>query len=111
MTAKRYAAGEFAFGPEGMVGTAAAAALRRVRSLLERAPSGRMFQAIATLTDMSKRSEHYLEQGAEALRSGHQNQAELDLARARTQLEELADEAGNTSPVPIPLPDYKHRKR
>ena len=44
-------------------GTAGAAALRQVRSLADYAPSGRLFAAIATLTEMSKRAETELEQG------------------------------------------------
>ena len=63
MTAHRDISNGFSFAAEGMAGTAAAAALRRVRSLADQAPSGRLFAAIATLTEMSKRIETSLETG------------------------------------------------
>lgn len=52
-----------AFAAEGMAGTAASAALRHVRALADQAPAGRLFAAIATLTEMSKRAEAQLDQG------------------------------------------------
>lgn len=52
-----------AFAAEGMAGTAGSAALRQVRSLADRAPAGRLFATIATLTEMSKRAEAQLESG------------------------------------------------
>ena len=52
-----------AFAAEGMAATSASAALRQVRSLADHAPTGRLFAAIATLTEMSKRAESQLEQG------------------------------------------------
>jgi hypothetical protein len=47
----------FSIGSTAVAGTAAAAALRQVRSLADQAPSGRMFQAIATLSELSRRAE------------------------------------------------------
>lgn len=52
-----------AYAAEGMATTAASAALRQVRALADQAPAGRLFAAIATLTEMSKRAETQLEQG------------------------------------------------
>lgn len=52
-----------AFAAEGMAGTAGSAALRQVRALADHAPAGRLFAAISTLTEMSKRAETQLEQG------------------------------------------------
>ncbi len=52
-----------AFAAEGMAGTAGSAALRQVRALADHAPSGRLFAAIATLTEMSKQAESQLAQG------------------------------------------------
>ena len=52
-----------AFAAEGMAGTAGAAALRQTRSLLDRAPTGRLFGTIATLAEMSGRATSQLEQG------------------------------------------------
>lgn len=52
-----------AFAAEGMAATSAAAALRQVRLLADHAPAGRLFAAIATLTEISKRAEFQLAQG------------------------------------------------
>lgn len=52
-----------AFAAEGMAGTAGAAALRQTRSLLDRAPTGRLFGTIATLAEICGRATSQLEQG------------------------------------------------
>lgn len=61
---------ELCFAAEGLSGTAAASSLRRLGSLMEAAPSGRLFGAIATLSDMSAKATRALEDGSLALQSG-----------------------------------------
>ena len=63
MTARIDQQNALAFAAEGMAGTAGSAALRQVRALADHAPAGRLFAAISTLTEMSKRAETQLEQG------------------------------------------------
>lgn len=84
-----------AFAAEGMAGTAGSAALRQVRSLADQAPTGRLFAAISTLTEMSKRAETLLEQGR--------------LAAAIGTMDALATEA---APAVIPdIPVYLKKSR
>ena len=84
-----------AFAAEGMAGTAGSAALRQVRALADHAPAGRLFAAIATLTEMSKRAESQLEKGR--------------LAAAIGTMDGLATEA---TPVAIPdVPAYLKKSR
>ena len=63
MAADRRLNGGYSFGAEALAGPAAAAALRRVRSLADQAPSGRLFQAIATLSELSRQAEAALRTG------------------------------------------------
>jgi hypothetical protein len=111
MTAKRYPADESACGAEGMTGTAAAAALRRIRSLADQAPSSRMFAAIATLTEMSRQAERHLEAGAQSMAAGNEIEASARFATAISQMDHLATEAGGEATVPIELPDFLRWKR
>ena len=73
---------ELCYAAEGLSGTAAATSLRRLGSLMEQAPAGRLFGAISTLSDMSARAARALEDGAHAMETGHDHQAALKLARA-----------------------------
>ncbi len=104
--------GEFSFAAGGMAGTAASAALRRVGSLADAAPSGRLFAAIATLTDMSRNIETELEAGSRALDRGEDNEATLYFARAIVRMDEMAATArpGNQSPA-ASSPDYFKKRR
>ena len=52
----------FSFDGEDF-GASAASALRRVKSLADSAPTGRLFASIATLTDMSSAATNALEKG------------------------------------------------
>ena len=52
----------FSFDGEDF-GASAASALRRVKSLADSAPTGRLFASIATLTEMSTASTNALEKG------------------------------------------------
>ena len=102
---------EFSFAAEGMTGTAASAALRRVRSFADQPPTGRMFAAIATLTEMSRRIENSLEAGQEALAAGEEDTASLEFARSIVQMDRLAALAERELEKPAKLPGYlqKHR--
>ena len=61
---------ELVYAAEGLSGTAAAASLRKLGSIMERAPSGRLFSAISTLSDMSAKAAQALEDGARGLEPG-----------------------------------------
>ncbi|MFT3987735.1 hypothetical protein [Aestuariivirga sp.] len=79
---------------EGMAGTAASSALRRVRSLADTAPSGRLFGAISTLSDLSRSAERNLAAGADALRAGKEAHAANALTQALSAMDRLAVVAG-----------------
>jgi hypothetical protein len=49
MTVGRGTVNELCFAAEGLSGTAAASSLRRLGSLMETAPPGRLFAALSTL--------------------------------------------------------------
>jgi hypothetical protein len=53
MTIKSRLIEEFSFSSEDNIAGACSSALRKVRSLAETAPIGRLFASIATLSDMS----------------------------------------------------------
>lgn len=110
MAARRETPGEYCFAAEAMAGTAAAAALRRVRSLADQAPSGRMFSAIATLSDMSRRIGANLEAGHDALANGKPDTATLEFARAITHMDHLAATADHAPEIET-LPGYLRKNR
>lgn len=62
MTFKMASVETFSFDGESF-GTSGAAALRKVKSLADSAPAGRLFASIATLTDMSAAAADALEKG------------------------------------------------
>jgi hypothetical protein len=62
MTFKMASVETFSFDGESF-GTAGAAALRKVTSLADSAPAGRLFASIATLTEMSAATTEALENG------------------------------------------------
>lgn len=62
MTAKMTTAETFSFDGESF-GASGANALRKVKSLAESAPTGRLFASIATLTDMSSAATSAAEKG------------------------------------------------
>jgi hypothetical protein len=98
------------FEAGGLAGTAGAAALRKVRSLAQAAPSGRAFAAIATLTEFSMRIEDRLEASEAALGRGDASSAELEWARAIVLMDKLASEArGHHAEVSVE-PTYLKRK-
>lgn len=111
MTVKRAMLDEYSFAAEGMTGTSCAAALRRVRSLAETAPAGRAFAAIATLSDFSHKIEDRLEVADEALASGDEDSAALELARAVVLMDKMAVTASPKAEAPVPTPSYLKRRR
>jgi hypothetical protein len=111
MTARREITGEYSFAAEAMAGTAAASALRRVRSLADQAPSGRMFAAIATLTDMSRRIEASLVAGRRAMASGDAATASLEFAKSIVQMDRMAAAADREADEAETLPGYLRKRR
>jgi len=111
MMVRRGTMDEFSFAAEGMTGTAASGALRRVRSFADQAPSGRMFAAIATLTEMSRHIENSLEAGHEALTAGDEDTAALEFARSIVQMDRLAATADQEPEAAANLPGYLRKRR
>ena len=108
MAARRGSTGESSMAAGGLAGSAAAAALRRVRSLAEAAPPGRLFAAIATLSEMSRRAEASFANAGEALDRGENVAAGRALERGISQLEHLAETAGREEEL---SPNYLRRRR
>jgi hypothetical protein len=98
------------FEAGGLAGTAGAAALRKVRSLAQAAPSGRAFAAIATLSESSMRIEGRLEASEEALGRGDASSAELEWARAMVLMDKLTSEARDQRAEAPAEPTYLKRK-
>lgn len=90
MTVRRESVDGFCFAAEGMAATAAAASLRRLGTLAEAAPAGRLFAAITTLSDMSATVTRALEEGHDALAAGDDHRASMKFARALTHMDDLA---------------------
>ncbi len=111
MTRRGGTVDEFSFAAEGLAGTAASGALRRVRSFADQVPSGRMFAAIATLTEMSRRIETSLEAGQEALATGEEDTATLEFARSLVQMDRLAAASDQELETPAQLPGYLQKRR
>ncbi len=111
MTGRGGTVDEFSFAAEGLAGTAASGALRRVRSFADQVPSGRMFAAIATLTELSRRIETSLEAGQEALATGEDDTATLEFARSLVQMDRLAAAADQELETPAQLPGYLQKRR
>ena len=93
MTVRRGSMDGICFAAEGMAGTAASSSLRRLQSLADAAPAGRLFAAITTLTDMSAKATRALEEGHDAMASGNDYAATMKLARALTHMDDLASTA------------------
>jgi hypothetical protein len=83
---------ELCYAAEGMSGTAAASSLRKLGSLMDNAPSGRLFGAISTLSDMSAKAARALEDGSRALDSRRDDEAATRIAEALAQMDGLAVE-------------------
>src|SRR3954467_2559923 len=85
------AAGEWE--PALKAASAAGAALNNIRSLAESAPPGRVFDAIATLSDLSHRTEDALVASGMASRQGDRDHSCFELARAVVLMDRLTSEA------------------
>jgi hypothetical protein len=83
---------ELCYAAEGLSGTAAASSLRKLGSLMELAPSGRLFGAISTLSDMSAKAARALEDGSRALDRCRDDGAAARIAEALAQMDGLAVE-------------------
>jgi hypothetical protein len=99
--------GELCFAAEGLSGTAAAASLRRLGSIMEQAPSGRLFAAISTLSDMSAKAAAALEKASHAMNEAHDGQAASELSAAVAQMDAMA---ANAQP-PARLPRSRAARR
>lgn len=93
MTARRTSVDGICFAAEGMAGTAASSGLRRLHTLAEAAPAGRLFAAISTLSELSAKATRALEDGGAALARGDDHGATMKLARALTHMDDLATQA------------------
>ena len=82
--------GELCGAAEGLSGTAATASLRRLGSIMEQAPSGRLFAAISTLSDMSAKAAKALEHGSHALEKARDGEAIPQLTAAVSQMGAMA---------------------
>ena len=94
MTVKHSMPAGHSFAAEGMTGTAASAALRRVRSLAAAAPKGRAFDAIATLSEITRRIEDSLTASDAALEAGDEDSASLEWARSVVLMDRLTSGTG-----------------
>jgi len=102
MTVRGGLLNELCFAAEGLSGTAAASSLRRLGSLMDAAPSGRFFGAIATLSDMSAKATRALEDGGLAMQAGDDHKASLQLARALVQMDDMAATATGAAAAEAP---------
>jgi hypothetical protein len=91
---------EICFAAEGLSGTAAVSSLRKLGRLMDHAPSGRLFSAIATLADASARAGRTLEDGSRALSGADSAEAAERLSEAVSQLKDLAHRARDTDAPP-----------
>jgi hypothetical protein len=89
------------------VGAAGAAALRKVKSLAETAPQGRLFAAIATLADNSGKAAAEYEAASLATLRNETAEAEARLARGSRMVQRLKDVMG--AEVATPLPEFMRR--
>ena len=95
MRAGRNGMDELCFAAEGLSGTAAATSLRKLGSIMERAPSGRLFGAIATLSDLSARAALALEDGSRAMDRSAAREAADRLGKALNHMDDLAVEGSS----------------
>lgn len=91
---------ELCFAAEGLSGSAAASSLRKLGSIMELAPSGRLFGAIATLADISAKAAVSLEDGSKALTDTREEEATVKLSIALAEMDVLATQAVRTTGKP-----------
>jgi hypothetical protein len=102
MTVGRGTVNELCFAAEGLAATAASTSLRRLGSLVETAPAGRLFSAIATLSDLSAKAAETLEAGARAIDRGDDHAAAVRLARAISHMDDMATRSAGTAAQDTP---------
>jgi hypothetical protein len=90
------------------VGAAGAAALRKVKSLAESAPQGRLFASIATLADNAGKAAAEYEAASLAALRNETEEAESRLARGTRMVQRLKDATG--AEVAVPLPDFMRKR-
>lgn len=90
------------------VGAAGAAALRRVKTLADAAPQGRLFAAISTLADNSGKAAAEYEAASLATLRHETEEAEARLARGTRMVNRLKEAMG--AEVAVPLPDFMRRR-
>jgi hypothetical protein len=106
-TAAKSAIETFSFDGEA-VGAAGASALRKVRSLADAAPPGRLFAAISTLTDTSAEAARAFEAAGLAELRGATEAAEAHVARGQNFVRRLKQTMG--AEAATPLPDFMRRR-
>ena len=92
MKPRRGMVAELCFAAEGFSGTAASASLRKLGSIMDHAPSGRLFEAISTLSDMSARAARTLEDGSQSL-DHNDHAAARRIGEALAHMDGLAETA------------------
>jgi uncharacterized glyoxalase superfamily metalloenzyme YdcJ len=97
----------FTFGGES-VGPVAATALRRIRTLAEAAPPGRLFASISTLADISATAAREYELAGIAELERETEQANSHLARATRLMRNLNGTVA--AEMATPLPAFVRRK-
>jgi hypothetical protein len=97
MTAKSTLMEEFSFGGEAL-GSAAGMALRKVRSLSEQAPIGRLFDSISTLAELTTAAAQELERANTALARHDISAAREAMAKATMIGETLRNSGTGASP-------------
>jgi hypothetical protein len=97
----------FSFNGEE-VGAAGAAALRKVKSLAEAAPQGRLFATITTLSDNAGMAAREYEAASLATLRRETEEAEARLARGTRMVHRLKEALG--AEVATPLPEFMRRK-
>ena len=107
MKAGRGMLGELCFAAEGLSGTAASASLRKLGSIMDAAPTGRLFGAISTLSDMSAKAARALEEGARDIGTSDETAA-ARIGEALLHMDGLAEMAEDGH---IPVPDKRRAAR
>ncbi len=108
MTAVSPGIESFSFAGE-KAGRAGASALRKIKPLAESTSPNRLFEAIASLSDVSASAAIEYERAAIAALKSEIAEAEIRVAHANELADRLHDHLAQA--VPIPLPNFFRRKR
>jgi hypothetical protein len=92
---------KFSFDGE-VVSAVGAAALRRVKSLAEAAPQGRLFAAISSLSDNAGAAAADFEAASLATLRKETEAADIHLARGKRRLQRLKEAIGGDLVTPLP---------